>query len=230
MATNVTEKKNRTTYTTPKGESLFAHLVNVDYGTEQYPDEKGSFNVTLALDADAAAKLDALIAHEVDTARAEAEEKFDGLKPQTKKKFGSVNFNEVGPEEYDREGTPTGRRLFRFKTGAFYENRQGVKVQRKVPLFDSMQQPVKLPDEPGNGSVIRVAFCCAPYFVEGQGMGGLSLYLNAVQIIRLNTSGERSASDYGFGAEEGGFTSEGMDDDVASTNAAATPDADVPQF
>lgn len=93
-----------------------------------------------------------------------------------------------------------------------------------------MQQPVKLSDEPGNGSVIRVAFCCAPYFVEGQGMGGLSLYLNAVQIIRLNTSGERSASDYGFGAEEGGFTSEGMDDDVASTNAAATPDADVPQF
>ena len=209
------EKKKRATYTTPKGESLFAHLVNVDYGTDQYPDEKGSFNVTLALDADAAAKLDSLIAHEVDTARAEAEEKFDGLKPQTKKKFGSVNFNEGGPEEYDREG---------------YENRQGVKVQRKVPLFDSMQQPVKLSDEPGNGSVIRVAFCCAPYFVEGQGMGGLSLYLNAVQIIRLNTSGERSASDYGFGAEEGGFTSEGMVDDVASTNAAATPDADVPQF
>ena len=170
------EKKKRATYTTPKGESLFAHLVNVDYGTDQYPDEKGSFNVTLALDADAAAKLDSLIAHEVDTAR------------------------------------------------------QGVKVQRKVPLFDSMQQPVKLSDEPGNGSVIRVAFCCAPYFVEGQGMGGLSLYLNAVQIIRLNTSGERSASDYGFGAEEGGFTSEGMDDDVASTNAATTPDADVPQF
>ncbi|MFR3458409.1 MAG: hypothetical protein ACLTTU_08850 [Bilophila wadsworthia] len=52
------EKKKRATYTTPKGESLFAHLVNVDYGTEQYPDEKGSFNVTLALDADAAAKLD----------------------------------------------------------------------------------------------------------------------------------------------------------------------------
>ena len=212
----------------------------MDYGTDQYPDEKGSFNVTLALDADAAAKLDSLIAHEVDTARAEAEEKFDGLKPQTKKKFGSVNFNEVGPEEYDREGNPTGRRLIglkrgeldeeRFKTGAFYENRQGVKVQRKVPLFDSMQQPVKLSDEPGNGSVIRVAFCCAPYFVEGQGMGGLSLYLNAVQLIRLNTSGERSASDYGFGAEEGGFTSEGMDDDVASTNAATTPDADVPQF
>ena len=45
------EKKKRATYTTPKGESLFAHLVNVDYGTEQYPDEKGSFNVTLALDA-----------------------------------------------------------------------------------------------------------------------------------------------------------------------------------
>lgn len=36
------EKKKRATYTTPKGESLFAHLVNVDYGTDQYPDEKGA--------------------------------------------------------------------------------------------------------------------------------------------------------------------------------------------
>lgn len=226
------EKKKRTTYTTPKGEALFAHLVNVDYGTEQYPDEKGSFNLTLALDADAATKLDELIAHEADAARAEAEEKFDGLKPQTKKKFGEVKFNEAGPEEYDREGNPTGRRLFRFKTGAFYENRQGVRVQRKVPLFDAMQQPVKLDEEPGNGSLVRVAFCCAPYFVEGQGMGGLSLYLNAVQIIRLNRSGERSASDYGFGAEEGGFTAEGMDDAATATNhdAVVTPDADVPQF
>lgn len=61
-------------------------------------------------------------------------------------------------------------------------------------------------------------------------MSSLSLYLNAVQIIRLNTSGERSTSDYGFGAEEGGFTSKGMSDDAASTNAATTPDADVPQF
>lgn len=61
-------------------------------------------------------------------------------------------------------------------------------------------------------------------------MGGLLLYLNAVQIIRLNVSDKRSASNYGFGAGEGGFTPEGMDNDVASTNAATTPDADVPQF
>lgn len=163
----IPEKKKRATYTISKGESLFTHLVSVNYGTEQYPDEKGSFNVTLALDADAAAKLDSLIAHEVDTVRAEAEEKFDGLKPQTEKKLGSVSFNEVDSEEYDRKSNPMGRRLSRLKTGVFYENRQGVKVQRKVLLFDSMQQSVKLSDEPSNDSVIRVAFCCAPYFVEG---------------------------------------------------------------
>ena len=59
-------------------------------------------------------------------------------------------------------------------------------------------------------------------------MGGLSLYLDAVQIIKLNTYGERSASDYGFGAEEGGFTSEDTDE-TASPNVAETAD-DVPQF
>ena len=59
-------------------------------------------------------------------------------------------------------------------------------------------------------------------------MGGLSLYLNAVQIIKLNASGERSAADYGFGAEEGGFTSDGTDA-AASPDMAETAD-DVPQF
>ena len=208
------QDKKRTRYTSPKGDALFGHIVEVDYGTEKYPDPKGSYNITLALDPDEAAALDAMLADEVEAARAHTEEKFDALKPQAKKKFGTPTFNEPGPEEYDKEGVPTGRRLYRFKTSAFYEKRDGSTVQRRVPLFDSMQQPVKLTEEPGYGSTIRVAFTTAPYFVDGQGMGGLSLYLDAIQIIRLLKAGERAASDYGFGAEEGGFTHDELERDA----------------
>ena len=234
MATaNTPDKKKRVTLTSPKGESLFAHVVDVDYGTDKYPDENGSFNLTLALDEEAAATMDALLEPHVEEARAVTEERFAALKPASRKKLGEAKFNDPGPEEYDKEGDPTGRRLFRFKTAAFFENRQGVKVQRKVPLFDSMQQPVKLTEEPGNGSVMRVAFTPMPYFVDGQGMGGLTLYLNTVQIIKLNRFGERSAADYGFGAEEGGFTSgDDMDETTSPKDVAETPapDDDVPQF
>lgn len=200
-------KPKRTRYTSPKGESLFAHVVHVDYGTEQYPNKDGSFNILLALDEDAAADFRAMLAYEIDEARAVAEDKFSELKPAARKKLGQVSFNELGVSEYDKEENLTGRILFRFKTTAFYENRQGVKRRRKVPLFDSMQQPVSLSDEPGNGSLIRVAFTCAPYFVDGTGVGGLSLYLDAIQIIKLNVYGERTASEFGFGEEgmEGGF-------------------------
>lgn len=221
---NTTEKKKRTRYTSPKGSALFARVVDVDYGTEKYPDPKGSFNITLALDEAEAQRLESMLEDEVAEARVFADNAFAELKPQSQKKLGEVKFNELGPEEYDRDGNLTGRRLFRFKTGAFYE-KNGKKLQRRVPLFDSMQQAVSLKEEPGNGSIVRVSFTCNPYFVEGQGMGGLSLYLDALQIIKLNKAGERSASDYGFAAEEGGFC--GADDiDDTTTTSGEAPDTE----
>lgn len=233
MAKNDKPKRNR--YTSPKGESLFASVVDVDYGTEQYPNPKGGYKITLALESAAADKLRAMLAEEVDAARALADEKFQELKPATRKKLGSVTFNELGVEEYDKDDQPTGRVLFRFKTSAFYEKRDGTKMRRKVPLFDSMMQAVSLKEEPGNGSLVRVAFTCAPYFVEGQGAGGLSLYLDAVQIIKLNLFGGRSASDYGFGEEDvdGGFAAADVKDEDDAPEAgpsedAADDDGDVP--
>lgn len=233
MAKN--DKPKRTRYTSPKGEALFASVVNVDYGTEQYPNPKGGYKLTLALESAAADKLRGMLVEEIDMARNIAEDKFRELKPATRKKLGSMTFNELGVEEYDKDDQPTGRILFRFKTSAFYEKRDGTKMQRKVPLFDSMMQPVLLKEEPGNGSLVRVAFTCAPYFVEGQGAGGLSLYLDAVQIIKLNLFGGRSASDYGFGEEDvdGGFNAADVKDDEAaqatpSEDSADDDDGDVP--
>ena len=233
MAKNDKPKRNR--YTSPKGDALFASVVNVDYGTEQYPNPKGGYKLTLALESAAADKLRGMLVEEIDMARNIAEDKFRELKPATRKKLGNMTFNELGVEEYDKDDQPTGRILFRFKTSAFYEKRDGTKMQRKVPLFDSMMQPVLLKEEPGNGSLVRVAFTCAPYFVEGQGAGGLSLYLDAVQIIKLNLFGGRSASDYGFGEEDvdGGFNAADVKDDEAaqatpSEDSADDDDGDVP--
>lgn len=233
MAKNDKPKRNR--YTSPKGEALFASVVNVDYGTEQYPNPKGGYKLTLALESAAADKLRGMLVEEIDMARNIAEDKFRELKPATRKKLGNMTFNELGVEEYDKDDQPTGRILFRFKTSAFYEKRDGTKMQRKVPLFDSMMQPVLLKEEPGNGSLVRVAFTCAPYFVEGQGAGGLSLYLDAVQIIKLNLFGGRSASDYGFGEEDvdGGFNAADVKGDEAaqatpSEDSADDDDGDVP--
>lgn len=208
------EKKKLPNLNSPKGSVLFPHVIGVDYGTDKYPDTKGSFNVTLALEPEDAERMRSMLAPTVAEARTFTDESFAKLKPQAKAKFKEPTFNEPGTDEYDKEGNPTGRSLFRFKTTAFFEKRDGSRVQRKVQLFDSMLQPVRLTDELGYGSVVKVAFFPAPYFVDGQGAGGVSLYLNAIQIIELRKTGERSASDYGFG-EEDGFT--GDCDDMADT-------------
>ena len=223
MATT-TKKKS---YTTPKGELLFTNIVNVDYGTEQYPCHEGRFRTTLCMSPEEAQKLIDKLGTEIDKAKEFAEGKFEDLKPATKKKLGAMRFNLPGDEEYDRDGNATGRIKFNFRTGAFYENRNGEKMQRKIAVFDTMAQPVHLKNDPGNGTVAKISFTCSPYFVEGTGVGGLTLWLNAVQILKLVEQGERTAESYGFEAEEdeadevfGSETSE------VPTSGTGTADAD----
>lgn len=225
MANDNKDKKKRNRYTSPKGMALFAHVVDVFYGTEKYPNPKGEYSITLSLDASDADKMEALLADDRAEANAFAEAAFAEMKPASQKRLGEVKMAEFGPEEYDKDGNPTGNRLFRFKTAAFYE-KNGKKIMRKIALFDSMQQPVKLKDEPGNGSVVRAAFTAVPYFVEGTGVGGLTLYLDALQIVKLNKFGERSATDYGFGAEEDGFSAADVVDENDFSNTYA-PDDDA---
>lgn len=199
------EKKKAKTYTTAKSKTAFSHIIEPDFGTKEYPNPDGSFNITLRMSEDEIEAFREMIADEITAAEALAEEGFNKLKPASRKKLGQMSFNLIGVEEYDRETEePTGYHLVRFKTSATYKNKQGTLTQRKVPLFNSKGQPVKITDDLGYGSVVKVAFTASPYFVDGQGMGGLSLYLNAVQILCKESFGGRNAEAYGFGAEEDG--------------------------
>ena len=207
------DKKKKTTYTTPKGSALFAHVKDIDYGTDKFPIPDGQFVITLVLSEHESEALKQKLEQELSEAEVFAEEKFDELKPVTKKKLGNLSFNPVCNEEYDKDGNETGNFLWRFKTAAFMKDKlTGKKKQRLIPVFDSIGQPVKLKDELGNGSIVRVAFTTNPYFVEGQGMGGLSLYLSAVQLLKLEQFGQRDAKSYGFGQEDGYVADEDTSD------------------
>ena len=139
------------------------------------------------------------------------DKEFASLSVATRKSLKHPTFVMPGTEEYDRETEePTGYILFRFKTKAKYTNKQGKVMDRKVAVFDSMLSPVSLSAEPGWGSIMRVSFTARPYFVNGTGKAGLTFYLNAVQILKLNASGERSGTDYGFASEDDGFTADDM--------------------
>ena len=93
----------------------------------------------------------------------------------------------------DLEGNETGKYTVRFKTKAQYMD--------SVPTFDAKGNKI-LRDKNfvANDSIVRVNWS---YGFYKQGGGGVSLYLNGVQVIDLIEWSGGDASDYGFDEQQG---------------------------
>tara|TARA_Y100000593_G_scaffold45350_2_gene86285 strand:+ start:1731 stop:2330 length:600 start_codon:yes stop_codon:yes gene_type:complete len=171
--------KQFTRLTTPAGIAKWAWVSKAD--TKYNSD--GEFKVTLVLEKDAAEPL-------INKIEKELKEFYAGLKAQGKKKIKEA----VRPygEEVDDEGDPTGNVEFKFKSKA--------KFVPRIPVFDSSGKPMTNVDV-WSGSKIKVNTTLAPY---SAGIGeGLSMRLNAVQVIDLVRGTNGTAEGYGFGEEDG---------------------------
>lgn len=223
----MTDKKKLVRGTTPKGIFKYPNLIKPDYGTKEFPKKYGEYNVRLILEGKAAQELIAKLQPEMDKALAEAEEKFAQLPVATRKRLKGVTPNPFYTEVFDKETEePTGQFEFRFKTAASGVNKKGERWERTVPIFDAKGKPVKNLKEIWSGTVGKIAYSVAPYFVAGSGAAGITLYLEAVQIIELNVGSGRSASEFGFSEEEGFEASEeshGFEDE--STDEGSYDDA-----
>jgi hypothetical protein len=168
-----------TTMTTPAGVAKWAWITKADTKFN----EEGEYKVTLVLDQDTATPVINKIEKELDVF-------YKGLKAQGKKKIKEA----VRPygEEVDDEGDPTGNVEFKFKSKAKYKPR--------IPVFDAKGKP--LTDvEVWSGSTIKVNTALSPY--EAPIGAGLSMRLNAVQVIDLVQGSGGTAEGFGFGEEDG---------------------------
>lgn len=194
--------------TTPKGMFKFPKLIEPDYGTKDYPDPDGSYKVTLVLSQEDAQALIKDLEPEFEKAIEEGREAFAKLPVATRKKLGELKVADFYSEVYDKETEdPTGEIEFKFKAKASGKTKEGKEWSRTIPIFDAKGVPVKKLKSIWGGTIGKVCFSASPYFVAGQGTAGLSLRLEAVQIIQLAKGGNRSASDYGFSTEEEGYDS-----------------------
>ena len=236
----MSEKKKVKNYTgiTPKGVFKYPNLTKPDFGTKEHPKEGGEYNVRLVMTLDQAQPLLDDLEPVIEKARAAAEEAFAKLPVATRKKIGDIKENPVFNEIYDKETEePTGEVEFRFSMKASGKNDKGEKWERKPTIFDAKGKPVTLKTIWG-GTKGKVSFEAVPYFVNGSGAWGVKLYLRAVQIIELNQGGGRSASDFGFGAEDGfdgseieedngspfGDESDGTNDEDAGNGSVGGPE------
>lgn len=150
-------------------------------------------------------------------------------KAQAKKKGKRVKTQDLPIQpEYDEEGNETGN--FELKTkmkASGVSQKTGKPWTRKLPLFDAQGNPTNV--RVGGGSEIIVAMEPSAYDSASIGVG-VTLRLEAVQVISLASGGGRDASGFGFGAVEGGFVSSGEDEVAPASDVEDEEGADEYEF
>lgn len=120
------------------------------------------------------------------------------------------------PYEEEEDGSYT----FKFKMKA--ERPDG--SDRKPKIFDAKGTKVRDGLKIGGGSTLRVNATASAYNAP---FGiGVTLYLNAIQLLKLESWGANSADDFGFDSDESGFSADeadeslfGSDDEFAEDEA-----------
>lgn len=205
-----TKKKKYEKFITPAGIAKFPRLNKPETEVNGSPCAP-RFKVTLILDEkekgvpEFLKKIQAL--HDAAIAKAEAKKKAD-----PKRKNKPLKINETVRALLDDEGNQVeGKYEIVAKTAA--ETKEG--TPKTVKMFDAKGKPVKA--NVGGGSTLKLSVVTEDY--DSNLGAGLSIYLNAVQIIDLVEFGGGSAKSYGFGEEEG-FSGEDTEE---------TPE-DAPEF
>lgn len=113
-------------------------------------------------------------------------------------------------EDLDKDGNETDYIAFKFKAKAKYVDEKGNVKELPAPkVFDAKLKPIPTDIQIWGGSTIKVNFSPIPYF-QGKNCG-VTLRLNAVQVIELNTNNGDSAESYGF-TETDGYSGSNGDD------------------
>ena len=124
-------------------------------------------------------------------------------------------------EELDDDANPTGYYLLNAKMKASGVSKKTGKTWKRTPaLFDSAGRPITNTGslQIWSGSEVRVAYTLEA-FSTALGIG-CSCRLEAVQIIRLVSGGQKDATGYGFGTEDAGFV--GKEEDFADSQPQDT--------
>lgn len=210
-------------HTSPAGRFRYPKLNAPDYGTEKFPKPDGDFNVQLALAEGGPAheRLVSLLQPLWDAAIEEARAAYEALPAAKKRKAKEPDPSDLFEPIFDENDNPTGEVYLKFKTKASGEFKKGPKAGKRwnktLPIFDAKGRLMaKAPDIWG-GTVGKISFTTRPFFIEASGLAGLSLGLEAVQVLDLVSAGMRTADQFGFGEEDG----------YAHTEDAATSDEET---
>lgn len=231
--------------TSPLGIASFPYLQRPDNavwnnGVKVGEDpSKGKYKVTLILDKDdpkAQAFIEDLKVRYEAAVKAELERltkiaKEDGKKVEVKfDKFfdndGKFKRAKYPFSTYKEDET---KWALNFSMNSQYKNKSGEIVKLFPGLWTADLKKWPASKVIGGGSKIKVSFNPNPYAMAGTG-AGLSLQLVAVQVIKCESFGERTAAQAGFKAEEGESpdSDDSADSDTSDNGDPGPSDKDAP--
>ena len=201
-------KTEYTKLVTKAGEALYAHLRE----PEVYEGKELGYSIQLKLSKEDTDELMAKLEAELEKAKSE-------MKLKAGRKWSKEPFMGF---KTDKDGDI----VFKFKASTTIHTRSGEELPRTIAVFDAAGKPIK-GDNIGNGSIVKVAATIIPFHVSNA-VNGLSLRLNAVQVLNLVEYGQGgSAKSYGFGEEEGYVCEENVvSADEAEDNVEFVEDGD----
>jgi hypothetical protein len=226
----MSDKQKFPRLTTARGVAIWPHLNTPDTKWKK----EGKYSTKLAFDEEAQAtpqfkamveKVEALI-------EARYEEEAEKLKSSGKAALAKkiVKASPFKEEEDAETGELTGRIIINAgMTASGVSEKTGKSWKRKPNIYDAFGNLIKNPPNIGSGSVLKLNVELFPYFNQKDKEVGVSLRLEAVQVVKLVSYGQRDASDYGFEAEEDGddLSGYGDDDDFADDGDDGDEDDDI---
>jgi hypothetical protein len=200
------QKRKIPTFTSPIGTLVYPFLIKArDYKG----DEKFAYSTKLVLTGEEAAAFEKFVDEQLEIAKAD----------HGTKKVANCPYDE---HKDDDDNVIEGATAFKFKVAARTETKNGT-WDRRPAIFDSAGTPIVPLPRIGSGTQARVSF--QVYRWKNPSGAGVTLQPVAVQVIRLVEFGgnSRTADEYGFGAVEGGFVTEGASEAGDSEAGADEP-------
>jgi hypothetical protein len=119
-------------------------------------------------------------------------------------------------EELDEDDDPTGRIIVGpFKMRAKGITKDGREWERQCPVFDGAGKPIDTEKVPiWGGSIVNVCFYIDTFYTAALG-AGVSLKLEAVQVLELRSGKDKTAASFGFSTDGEGLSQDDQDDDEA---------------
>lgn len=199
-------KKKYEKITSPIGRAMYPYLNTPDTKFK----EEGEYKVDLVMDKVEDAQFLGALKNRAEKALEEAKVK---LKEKNKiNKLNNISLYTPFEEIFDEEGNSTGTVKVKFKSKAQFKRNDGTVVNLSPDLFDAKGKPINR-DEViiYSGSELRCNFTPSNFYNPAGNLAGVSLRLNAVQVIELSEGNSAQASSYGFGAVDDGFSVEEAD-------------------